>query len=188
MGSLFGGKKSEKAAARAANLEAQIAREQWDLYKEIYSPVERDLVQQAQNYDTPENYSRAASTASATVAQQFGKMYDRIGRTPGLDPSSPAYTAAAASLNLGQGLADVGAQNAARQDVRDTAFQRKAAVVGVGRGIPGLSISGSGDASRNLMNISNSQFSKGIAGLGAVTDFAKDLGKAGGQIPGLFAT
>lgn len=187
MGTLFGGKKSEKAAARAANLEAQIAREQWDMYKEIYSPVERDLVNQAKNYDTPEQYARAASTASATVAQQFGKMYDRIERTPGLDPSSPAYTAAAANLNLGQGLADVAAQNDARQKVRDTAFQRKAAVVGVGRGIPGLSISGSGDASRNLLNISNSQFSKNLAGLNAVTGFAKDLGQAGGQVAGLFA-
>jgi len=182
MGSIFGGKKSEKAAARAANLEAQISREQWDMYKDIYAPVERNLVDQAKNFNTPENFARAASTASATVAQQFGKMYDRIGRTPGLDPSSPAYTAAAANLNLGQGLADVGAQNAARQDIRDTAFQRKAAVVGIGREIPGLSISGSGDASRNLMNISNSQFSKGVVGLSAVTGLAQNLGKAGGQL------
>ncbi|QOJ19475.1 MAG: hypothetical protein HRU77_01445 [Gammaproteobacteria bacterium] len=187
MGSIFGGNKAQKAAKNAANLEAQIAKEQWDMYKNIYSPAEQQLVNQVQNYDTPEAYERAASTASGTVAQQFGKMYDRLGRVPGLDPSSPAATAALADLNLGQGLADVAAQNDARQNVRDTAFQRRAAVVGIGRGIPGLSIAGSGDASRNLQNISNSQFSKGIAGLGAVTNFAKDLGKAGGQVAGLFA-
>lgn len=182
MGFIFGGNKAENAAKNAANLEAQISREQWDLYKSIYAPAEQQLVSQAQNYDTPEAYARASSTASGTVAQQFGKMRDRLSRVPGLDPSSPAATAAVANLNLGEGLADVAAQNDARQNIRDTAFQRRAAVVGIGRGIPGLSIAGSGNAASNLMNISNSQFSKGIVGLGAVTDFAKDLGKAGGQM------
>ena len=184
IGNLFGGGGAEKAAKKAAKLEMQISKEQWDLYKDIYAPLERDLVLETQNFDTAENFERAASDASATVSQQFGKMYDRLGRVPGLDPSSPAYHAALAGLNLGQGLADVAAQNAARNDIRDTAYARKAGSVAVGRGIPGVSISGLGDASRNLLNVSNSQFNKGLATFGAIKDTAKDLASGIGQIQG----
>lgn len=182
MSGLFGGGGASKTAKRAAKLEMEIAKEQWDLYKDIYAPLERDLVQETQNFDSPENYERAASEASATVSQQFGKMYDRLGRTPGLDPSTPAYHSALAGLNLGQGLADVASQNAARNDIRDTAYARQAGAVAVGRGIPGVSISGLGDASRNLLNISNSQFDKGLATFGVIKSTANDAAKAAGQM------
>lgn len=182
MSGLFGGGKESKSAKRAANQEMAIAKDQWDLYKEIYAPLERQVVEENRKFDSPEAYERAASNASATVSQEFGKMYDRLGRVPGLDPSSAAATTALAGLNLGQGLADVQAQNAARNNVRDTAYQRKAMTVGIGRGIPGLSMDGLGDASRNLLSISNSQFNKGLATFGAIKSTVKDAASGFGQM------
>lgn len=182
---IFGGGGAEKSAKAAAKQEMAIAKDQWDLYKEIYAPLERTVVEQSSKFDSPEQFAREASNASATVSQQFGKMYDRLGRVPGLDPSSAAYHTSLAGLNLGQGLADVAAQNAARQNVRDTAYQRKAMTVGIGRGIPGLSMDGLGDSSRNLLSVSNSQFSKGLQSLGAVTDMVGSAASGFGQIKGM---
>ena len=63
---------------RTTEMQAQIANEQWGKYKEIYDPLEKKFVSEAQNYDTPENYAKAAGDASATVSQQFDKARDRL--------------------------------------------------------------------------------------------------------------
>lgn len=124
------------AAADSTRLQSQIARDQWDRYKEIYEPLERQVVNEAQNYDTPEAYQRAAGEASAAVSNQFGKARDRLTRTPGLDPSSAGYQASMVGLDLAQAASDATQQNAARQRVRDTAYARKTDALSLGKGLP----------------------------------------------------
>lgn len=146
------------AAANASRIQAQIAQEQWNRYKEIYEPLERQMVNEAQHYDTPEQYQRAAGDASATVSDQFSKARERLSRTPGLDPSQAGYGASMVGLDLAQAASDATAQNAARKNVTDTAYARKTAALGLGKGLDTTAAAGLGSAaSNNLTLASNAQ-------------------------------
>jgi hypothetical protein len=142
---------------RLANSQAQIGEEQWNRYKQIYAPMEEKYVNEAQNYDSPEAYAKAAGEAQATTSEQFGKARERLGRTPGLDPSSGAYTAAMSGLDLSQAAVDATGQNAARNKVKDTAWARKTDAISLGKGLPAQASATMGAASMGLGNIGAQQ-------------------------------
>jgi hypothetical protein len=133
---------SNQAVADSTALQSQISQDQWNRYKEIYTPLENKLVADASNYASPEQYQRSAGDASATVAQQFGKARDQLTRTPGLDPSSPAYAASIAGLDQAQAASDATQQNAARTNVLNTSYARKTDAVSLGKGLPAASMQG----------------------------------------------
>lgn len=128
--------RANNAAADAAGLQAQIANEQWGRYLETFAPLEDQMVRDAKNYTSPENYARAAGEASSTVSSQFGKARDRLYRTPGLDPSSGAFQAGMVGLDLAQAATDATQQNLARKQVTDTGYARIQDAVSLGKGIP----------------------------------------------------
>jgi hypothetical protein len=161
------------AATDSSRLQAQIASEQWNRYKDIYSPLEDGMVKDAQNYDSPENYAKAAGDASATVSQQFGKARDRLSRTPGLDPSSGAYQANLSGLDLAQAATDATQQNAARQKVKDTAYARKTDALSLGKGLPAQASSALASSASNSLaqaQFSQTQANAQAGALGRVTD------------------
>ena len=137
-----GAEAANNAAADANALRAQISRDQWNRYKEIYEPLERQMVDEAQDYASPENYAKAAGEASATVSQQFSKARDRLTRTPGLDPSSGAYQSSLVGLDLAQAANDATQQNLARKNVTDTAYTRKQSALALGKGLDATAASG----------------------------------------------
>lgn len=155
------------AIADSTALQSQIGRESWDRYKSMYTPMEQSYINDAQNYDSPENYQRAAGDAQATVSSQFGKARDRLNRTPGLDPSTPAYTAAMAGLDTMQAATDATAQNTARQNVRDTAFARKGQALNVGRGLPAVSVASLNGSNMANFGLSNMASAQGMVNAGA---------------------
>lgn len=171
VGSLLN-KGSSNAAARANNasadataLQSQIAADQWDRYKTIYAPLEEGMVKDAQNYDSPENYAKAAGDASATVSEQFSKARDRLSRTPGLDPSTPGAQASMTGLDLAQAATDATQQNAARQKVKDTAYARKTDAISLGKGLPAQASSALSTSANN--SLAMAQFNQGQANAGA---------------------
>ncbi len=180
--SLFGGalmaddngaEAANNAAANATALQAQIAREQWERYKEIYEPLERQAVAEAQDYASPENYAKAAGEASAAVGQQFSKARERLTRTPGLDPSSGAYHASLVGLDLAQAANDATQQNLARKNVSDTAYARKHSALALGKGLDTAAASGlAASASSNLAlaQAGNQQAGQQAAALGRITE------------------
>jgi hypothetical protein len=146
------------ASAAATNQQAAIAKDQWDTYKSTYQPLEKQYVADAQNFDTTAHREQAAGLASSTVASQFGKARDRLGRTPGLDPSSAAYTSSLAGLDTTQAAADAVGQNAARQSVEDQGWARRTDALSLGKGLPaqasaGLSSVAAANASRAQMGM-----------------------------------
>lgn len=174
-GSLFsddnGAEAANNAAADSTTLQAQIARDQWNKYKEIYEPLEKQMVAESQQYATPENYAKAAGEASATVSNQFGKARDRLTRTPGLDPSSAAYQSSLVGLDLAQAATDATAQNAARQGVTDTSYARKQAALGLGKGLDTTASAGlsrSAETSRMLGLAGQNQANLQAAGAGKI--------------------
>jgi len=173
-----GAEAANNAAADANALQAQIARDQWNRYKQIYEPLERQMVDEAQDYASPENYAKAAGEASAAVSQQFSKARDRLARTPGLDPSSAAYQSSLVGLDLAQAANDAVAQNAARQGVRDAAYARKQAALGLGKGLDSTAASGMSNAASNNLSLANAMQSKSSAEAQAGGQLAAGLVKA----------
>ena len=163
-----GAEGANNAAADATNLQSQIAREQWDRYKTMYAPLEEGMVKEAQNYDSPENYARAAGDAQATVSQQFSKARDRLSRTPGLDPSTPGAQASMAGLDLAQASADATQQNAARQKVKDTAYARKTDAISLGKGLPAQASSALATASQNSLTMAQNGMNQANAQANAI--------------------
>jgi len=171
---------SQKAANRANNtaadataLQAQIAAEQWDRYLEVFDPIERQFVQDAQDYASPERFAKAAGDASATVASQYGKARDRLSRTPGLDPSSGAYQASMVGLDLSQAAADATQQNAARNRVDDLSYARMQDAVALGKGLPSSAASqlaSSASGSMALARYNQGQADNTAASFGRITD------------------
>lgn len=131
-----GAEDANGASADATSQQAAIAKDQWNTYKQTYQPLEKAYVAEAQNYATPEAYARAAGLASATNSEQYGKARDRLRRTPGLDPSSAAYTSGLAGLDMSQAASDAVGQNAARNQVNDTAWARKTNAISLGKNLP----------------------------------------------------
>lgn len=200
-GQVVGGimsKKSNDAAARSAdaqsylaNTQGDIANEQWERYKDIYAPMEDKYVQEAQQYDSPENYAKAAGEAAADSSLAFAKARDRLNRTPGLDPSSGAYQKNIIGLNLAQAATDATAQNAARQTVKDTAWGRKTNAISLGKGLPTQASQGLSAAANTQAGLTNHYQNKADAtaaqwggivgnGLGRIFGQAGNMMNSGG--------
>lgn len=168
-----GAEGANNAAADSTRLQGEIARDQWNRYKEIYEPLERGMVTDAQNYDSPENYARAAGDASATVSSQFSKARERLSRTPGLDPSTPGAQASMVGLDLAQAASDATQQNAARQKITDTAYARKTDALSLGKGLPAQASSAlatSANSSLAQAQFGQNQANSQAAAFGRVTD------------------
>lgn len=130
-----GGGQAQASADAYSAMQAEIARDQWDRYKQVYAPLEDRLVGEAMDYGQPWRYDAAASQAAATVNQQYDKARQQMQRTPGLDPSSGAFAAGLAGLEMNRAASSAGAQNLARKQVDDTAYARKHTAVGLGKGL-----------------------------------------------------
>lgn len=168
----YGAEGANDASAAATRMQAQIAQEQWDKYKEIYEPLENRIVNEAATYDTPTTYAKAAGDAQATVSQQYSKARDQLTRQPGVDPSSAAYQASMVGLNMAEAAQGAVQQNAARQGVQDTAYARKQSAVAMGKGLDttasaGLGAVASSNASRAAA--AQAQANQQAAGIGQLT-------------------
>lgn len=151
-----------QSATNANDLQTQIGKESWDRYQQMYTPLESGMITDAQNYDNPTNYARAAGDAQATVGSQFGKARAQLMRTPGLDPSTPAFTAAMAGLDNSQAATDATAQNKARLDVQNTAWARKTDAMNIGKGLPALASATLGGATRNSLGLADMANTSGM--------------------------
>lgn len=157
MGDDSGAAAANQSATDANNLQARISAEQWAKYLELYEPLERQMVDEAQDYASPENYAKAAGEASAAVSQQFSKARDRLTRTPGLDPSSGAYQSSLVGLDLAQAANDATQQNLARKNVTDMAYARKTDALSLGKGLPANATVGLANAAKTSTYLADQQ-------------------------------
>jgi hypothetical protein len=150
--------RAQQGASDAAAQQAEIAREQWDAYKQTYQPLERQLVADAQNFDSPERYQEAAGQAAADVSSQFGLARERLMRQPGFDPSSAAAQSGMVGLDLAQAASGATGQNAARRNIRDTAWARKVDAMSMGKGLPAQASSMLNSSANTMGNIASNQY------------------------------
>lgn len=119
---------------------SQAAAKDRAFYEDYYQPLEKDLVEEAKNYDTPERRAREMGAAQAQVAQQFDAQRENAQReleAYGIDPSSTRYGALDIGVRTAQAASQAAAGTAASNRVEDNARALRAEAINVGRGYPG---------------------------------------------------
>lgn len=143
------------------------AQEDRQRYKDMYQPVEDEFVKEATNYDTPEKQAEAAAAAKSDImtnAAGAEQQSQRQMASMGVNPNSGRFAGVDRAGDLTVGLAAGGAQNTARQIVRDKGLALKADVTNLGRGLPAQSAQattvglGAGQAAMGTMGAANANF------------------------------
>lgn len=103
-----------------------------------FQPVEDAFVKTAQEYDTPEKQAEAAATAKADViaaSDQAKATGIRQMAAMGVSPTSGRFAGITRAQDTNTALASAGAQNNARQIVRDKGLALKADAINMGKGL-----------------------------------------------------
>lgn len=117
----------------------EFAAEQNKYYKDTFQPVEKQMVEDATNYDSAENMNRRMGIASANVNQQFSNAQAQSARALsryGINPNSSAFARENAKLTNAQALASSGAQTGAAFDTLDKGIALRAGAANFGRNMP----------------------------------------------------
>lgn len=156
---------ANRSQAYAANTQADISAERWERYKEIYAPLENQMVEDVQALPSPDHQG-AADKATADVTRAYTKARGMLGRDMarmGVNPASGAGMNRLQEGGVNMANSIVSARNAARsqEDQRAlTNLQAKGGVASMGKGLPGSAMSGlsqSANIQGNLANQANQQ-------------------------------
>jgi hypothetical protein len=115
------------------------AEQQRERYNTVFKPLENKFINQAENYGSVKHQNEMAAEARAdvlTAADSQKETAERQAEAMGLNPNSGRYQALDRSATLDTALAAAGAENTARQQVRDKGLALKADVANMGRGVP----------------------------------------------------
>lgn len=164
---VVGGIASNSAANKAASAsqqatdanayQGQIATDQYNTYKQVYAPMENQMVSTAQNYDSQANENQAAGAAQADVSSEIGQAQANLARTPGLDPTSAAAQAANTDLQIRGAAMGAAAQTQARMNIKNAAWGRQMDSLGLGKGLVTNASTGLANAANGAMAVANNQ-------------------------------
>ena len=133
-----------------ANKQLDMSEEQYDRYLEIYDPLERQMVQEAQ--DEP-NYEQLMGQYGAETAKQFDTSWEIMQRNAnrlGADPTSGSYQEMGKDYAIQRALGMADARNKARMDASRDAWNKKQNAVSLGRGIPATALQGMSSAANTM--------------------------------------
>lgn len=117
----------------------QNAREDRARYEQIYQPLEDNLTQEFQNYDSPERMQAERGRAMADVNTQFDaarrNALQRL-ESYGVDPSQTRNAALDINTRTQQAAAQAGAASAATRATEQTGRALRAEALNIGKGYP----------------------------------------------------
>ncbi|WP_432475294.1 tail fiber domain-containing protein (plasmid) [Brucella anthropi] len=160
-----------------ASDQANWSREDRERYDKVFKPLQDEYLKEVEEYGSEDKQTEAAAEARADVQQAAQTAKDANARNAasmGLDPTSGRYQGMERATDMGYALAEAGAANTARQNVRDKALALKADAINLGNGLPAQALSGAGGsvgagaAATGAMQTANNQYlaSTGIMGQG----------------------
>lgn len=136
-------------------------------YEDIFQPMEDELIQEAKDYDSAERQQEVSSEARADVirnSQAAKEAAQRQQASMGVNPNSGRFQATSQANDTQVALSAAGAENAARNQVRDKGYAMRADAVNMGKGLPsqaagaaGLGLQAGSSAMGNAMS-ANSAF------------------------------
>ncbi|CAM1656234.1 Intramolecular chaperone auto-processing domain [Bartonella choladocola] len=163
-----------------ADQQLKWAQQDRDRYNNVFVPAQDKFVNTAMNYDTPEKQEEAAAEASADVQNSAAKAQEAQARNAasmGVNPASGRYAGIDQNTVMNTALANAGAQNQARQLVRDKALGLQYQAANMGNMLPqqsnqtmGLGLGAGSDAiglaqrNQQLFNGSTGIVNSGYAG------------------------
>lgn len=158
--------------ANAARAEAQ-----WQAYRNLFAPLEEQMVREASEFDSEERRARMAAEAGADVARGYGgalSLGQRTMERMGINPNSGRFQALTHETGLGLAKDTAGAMNKARRDTKLQGMAMRQAAAQFGRNMPSMGIA----ADAAALNAGNSatgnlatQAGLHTAGLNAARDW-----------------
>ena len=116
-----------------------IAREDRARYKEMFQPLEENLIQEFQNYGSPEqmalNRGRAIANVNQTFDAQRRNALQRL-ESYGVDPSQTRNAALDMGVRTQQAAAQAGAANASNRADEQIGRALRAEAINIGKGMP----------------------------------------------------
>lgn len=116
----------------------QWATEDRDRYNNTFKPLEDQFINKAQNWDSADRQQQVASEAKADVLNNASQQRQATGRnmaSMGVDPTSGRYAGVERAGENATALAAAGAENNARNTVRNQALSLQAEAVNMGKGL-----------------------------------------------------
>lgn len=153
-------------AEAAFDRQEAFAKDQQKYYTDTFQPLERQMVRDAEGYDSAENVNRRMGIAAANVNQQFSNAAGQQARNLsrfGINPNSSAFARANANLTNQQALASAGMQTGAAFDTMDKAIALRAGASNFGRNMPNTAAQFGGLANNTAGT------SSGVSGAGVNT-------------------
>jgi len=118
---------------------AENARTDRARYEEIFQPLENNLVEEFQNYDSPERQAANRGKAIADVAASFDasrrNALQRL-ETYGVDPSMARNQALDVGVRTQEAAAKAAAATASTQRTQDVGRSLRAEAINIGKGMP----------------------------------------------------
>jgi len=156
------------AALETMGKQQAFADEQNQYYKDTFQPVEKRMVEEANNYDSNDNVQRRMGIAAAAQNQQFSNAQQQSARSLsryGINPNSSAFATTNAALTNAQALGSAGAQTGAAFDTQDKAIALRAGAANFGRNMPNTAASYYSGGNQSAGVVSNTS-AQGIASAG----------------------
>jgi hypothetical protein len=122
-------------------MEEQFANAQEDRqrYEQVFLPIEDKLIEEFQNYGTPERFDKERGRAVADVNANFdSQRKNALTRLEsyGVDPSQTRNQALDVGMRIAQAQSQAGAADAATNRVENTSRALRAEAINIGRGLP----------------------------------------------------
>ncbi len=132
------GKEYEKRFNEQSDKQYKYADEQQQRYKDTFQPIEDKMAADAMSWDSDGRLAEQAAQAKSDVmnnAAAADQQRSRQMAAMGVDPRSGRYDAADRASGLQTSLAAAGAQNAARDNVRQQAVSLRGQAAGIGQAV-----------------------------------------------------
>lgn len=150
-------RKLQEKSLEPAQIQADIAKEQWSNYKENYLPVEEQYTDVAK---TGLDLGYQADRAGQDVRTAFSVQKQRAERDAlrmGLDPSSAAYQDKMEDMATSEALASAGARTTARERGGLTNLSLKQNAISLGKGLASQASAGLNSAAAGFSNAANAR-------------------------------
>lgn len=120
------------------NANEKRAAEYSDYEKNTYRPLEQNIVDEANNYNTDTHREQLASKAASDVNQGYSTARDQTNRTMasyGINPNSGRFASINKGLTLSQAADSAGAMTNARQTAENLGYARQLDAANMGRNL-----------------------------------------------------
>ncbi len=118
---------------------ANRAESQWQIYRDLFAPVEARMVKEASEFDSPERKERMAGEAAVDVVRGYQGALESNQRAMerlGVNPNSARFQALTQDINLGLAKDTAGAMNKARRDTELQGMAMREGAAKFGRNMP----------------------------------------------------